>query len=126
MTVTQEYFRMKWKIEKSSPKSEAPRARSGHRIVYYNGQIYTFGGYNPESEALDEHLFKELWKFNLITKEWKKIAITGMSLRVFKNYNTLVYLINVQHVLLFFENFWPDQYFQITLYFILIHELTSI
>ena len=93
MTVTQEYFRMKWKIEKSSSKSEAPRARSGHRIVYYNGQIYTFGGYNPESEALDEHLFKELWKFNLITKEWKKIAITGMFLRVFKNYNREVLFI---------------------------------
>ena len=77
MTVTQEYFRMKWKIEKSSPKSEAPTARSGHRIVYYNGQIYAFGGYNPSLQNPAEHLFKELWKFNLITKEWKKIEISG-------------------------------------------------
>ena len=66
---------MKWKIEKTCRKGEAPRARSGHRIVYYNGQIFTFGGYNPESTA--EQLFKELWKFNLITKTWQSIKITG-------------------------------------------------
>ena len=74
-TVTQDYFKMKWKIEKTCRKGEAPRARSGHRIVYYNGQIFTFGGYNPESTA--EQLFKELWKFNLITKTWQSIKITG-------------------------------------------------
>ena len=74
ITVTQEYFKMKWKIEKPSLKTERPSARSGHRIVYYNGQIFTFGGYNPTSET---QTFKELWKFNLITKTWQKMEISG-------------------------------------------------
>ena len=33
--------------------AQVPIARSGHRIVYFNGQIFSFGGYNKEVFAND-------------------------------------------------------------------------
>ena len=70
---------MKWRIEKLSQGSnEVPMPRSGHRIVTFNGQIFSFGGYNPNSgNSSEANLFQELWKFNLITNQWTKIEITG-------------------------------------------------
>jgi hypothetical protein len=51
---------------------ECPRERSGHRIIYHDGAIFAFGGYNPSLEEDEEMqkdvdwqtskpLFKELW-----------------------------------------------------------------
>ncbi len=61
---------------------DGPRERSGHRIIYHEGSIYSFGGYNPD-QALEHDpamlndpgwmaskpLFKELWKFNTYTSK---------------------------------------------------------
>ena len=61
-----------------------PRERSGHRIIYHEGSIYSFGGYNPD-QALEHDpamlndpgwmaskpLFKELWKFNTYTSKYE-------------------------------------------------------
>lgn len=67
----------------------APKARSGHRIVYYKGSIYSFGGYNPKVEQGDPEmltdefwpdsrpLFRELWQLNLATRSWNKIRMQG-------------------------------------------------
>lgn len=67
----------------------SPKPRSGHRIVYYKGKIYSFGGFNP---AIDENdpemvgdvfwqeskpLFKELWCLNLNTRRWTKCEMKG-------------------------------------------------
>ena len=38
-------------IEGSSPKP-----RSGHRIVYHKGKIYSFGGFNPAVDGADPDL----------------------------------------------------------------------
>jgi hypothetical protein len=69
--------------------SPHPKARSGHRISSFNGRIYSFGGYNPKIDEGDEEmledpfwqescpLFKELWEFNLSTKTWHKIELSG-------------------------------------------------
>lgn len=65
-----------------------PRERSGHRIIYHEGSIYAFGGYNPSLEddpmmQTDEDwisskpLFKELWKYNSFTSKWTKIQMHG-------------------------------------------------
>ena len=65
-----------------------PKPRSGHRIVYYNGKIYSFGGYNPAIEPgdpeMDEEweeskpLLKELWELNLSTGRWRKCQMAGI------------------------------------------------
>lgn len=58
---------------------EKPIARSGHRIVCNDKNLYSFGGYNPDVALQDNSvwtskpLFKELWKFNFATKKWKRL-----------------------------------------------------
>ena len=64
-----------------------PKPRSGHRIVYYNGRVYSFGGYNPAIELDDPEmdevweeskpLLKELWELNLCTGRWRKCEMAG-------------------------------------------------
>lgn len=67
-----------------------PKARSGHRIVANNAAVYSFGGYNPQVEVDEDDflhgeedwlatcpLFKELWKFNLVSKTWVKLKNNG-------------------------------------------------
>ena len=49
-----------------------------------------------------------------------KIKLIGMKIC------TLFHLINVQHVLFFFKNFWPDRYLRFPLFFILILKLNPI
>ncbi|XP_043504490.1 kelch domain-containing protein 10 homolog isoform X1 [Polistes fuscatus] len=64
---------------------ERPKARSGHRIVCDHKNLYSYGGFNPcitdydrdmrnDSIWLDSKpLFKEIWKFNLATNQWKRL-----------------------------------------------------
>lgn len=56
----------KWKEEVPvTPKrgKHVPKPRSGHRIVYYNGCIYSFGGYNPSVDENDADLAEDpYWK----------------------------------------------------------------
>ncbi|XP_064486479.1 kelch domain-containing protein 10-like [Ornithodoros turicata] len=62
------------------PKSDSvPKPRSGHRIVASGGNVYAFGGYNPENEGDDPNsfLFKELWHFNTDSKRWTNLDMTG-------------------------------------------------
>jgi len=50
-----------------------PKQRSGHRLVCSDHCLYLFGGYNPNNgnnETPLSCLFKELWKFDLITQQW--------------------------------------------------------
>lgn len=66
-----------------------PKDRSGHRIIYHKGKIFSFGGYNPSIAEDDEDLiddefwpesnplFKELWELNIFSKKWRKIPIQG-------------------------------------------------
>lgn len=82
-----------FRVEDLSPSpskgTSQPKARSGHRIASYNGRIFSFGGYNPRIDEGDEEmledpfwgescpLFKELWEFNLTTRNWRKIELSG-------------------------------------------------
>ncbi|GAU88483.1 hypothetical protein RvY_01175 [Ramazzottius varieornatus] len=53
-----------------------PMARSGHRIVADETNLYCFGGYNPQLNNLQNEtfgLFPELWKFNFCTRKWTEI-----------------------------------------------------
>lgn len=64
---------------------ERPKARSGHRIVCDHKNLYSYGGFNPCIADYDRDmrndriwlaskpLFKEIWKFNLATNQWKRL-----------------------------------------------------
>ncbi|XP_031841008.1 scruin like at the midline [Nomia melanderi] len=64
---------------------ERPKARSGHRIVCDEKYLYSFGGFNPCISDSDpdmqndqvwissKPLFKEVWKFNLISQQWTRL-----------------------------------------------------
>lgn len=76
----------------SNDDIELPKPRSGHRIVCDEGNMYSFGGYNPCLSTADQAglvsangqgqfwsenipLFKELWKFNISTRTWKRMHV---------------------------------------------------
>ncbi|TNN65187.1 Kelch domain-containing protein 10 [Liparis tanakae] len=60
-----------------------PPARSGHRCVADNTNLYVFGGYNPDydesggSENEDYPLFRELWRYHFATGCWQQIRTEG-------------------------------------------------
>lgn len=60
-----------------------PPARSGHRCVADNTNLYVFGGYNPDydesggSDNEDYPLFRELWKYHFATGCWQQIRTEG-------------------------------------------------
>ncbi|XP_077196512.1 kelch domain-containing protein 10 isoform X2 [Paroedura picta] len=58
-----------------------PPARSGHRCVADNANLYVFGGYNPaESEGPENEnypLFRELWRYNFATSTWHQMGTEG-------------------------------------------------
>ncbi|XP_050098285.1 kelch domain-containing protein 10 homolog [Anopheles aquasalis] len=61
------------------PARKYPNARSGHRIVCNDSQIYVFGGFNPNisqqrpgnnEDNGSSCLFQELWKYDTIRNSW--------------------------------------------------------
>ncbi|CAG7822338.1 unnamed protein product [Allacma fusca] len=66
-------------------KGKEPKPRSGHRIVCDEGNFYSFGGYleitvpfnNFENAQGIQHLFEELWKFNVSTQHWEYLPTEG-------------------------------------------------
>ncbi|MGH0127855.1 UNVERIFIED_CONTAM: hypothetical protein FKN15_032524, partial [Acipenser sinensis] len=60
-----------------------PPARSGHRCVADNANLYVFGGYNPDfdesggSENEDYPLFRELWRYHFATGTWQQMRTEG-------------------------------------------------
>lgn len=60
-----------------------PPARSGHRCVADNANLYVFGGYNPDydesggPENEDYPLFRELWRYHFATGCWQQIRTDG-------------------------------------------------
>lgn len=65
------------------PGHRTPPARSGHRCVADNTNLYVFGGYNPDydesggSENEDYPLFRELWRYHFATGCWQQIRTEG-------------------------------------------------
>lgn len=53
-------------------EGDFPKQRSGHRLVCIGNNLYLFGGFNPNNTVGDvlNCLFRELWKFDLITHQW--------------------------------------------------------
>ncbi|XP_073185025.1 kelch domain-containing protein 10 isoform X4 [Lepidochelys kempii] len=73
------------KVRKRSFRAghRAPPARSGHRCVADNANLYVFGGYNPDydesggPENEDYPLFRELWRYNFATGAWHQMGTEG-------------------------------------------------
>lgn len=74
-----------------TPEMLIPRGRSGHRIVSDDTFLYSFGGYNPQlrdDDSTDNNtgldtdmkLFKELWRFNFVSGEWRKMVEYGKTM----------------------------------------------
>nr|DBA31438.1 TPA: hypothetical protein GDO54_007289 [Pyxicephalus adspersus] len=61
----------------------SPPARSGHRCVADNTNLYVFGGYNPDydesggPENEDYPLFRELWRYHFATGTWHQMGTDG-------------------------------------------------
>lgn len=75
-----EVKRVKYKSYTKNGRSR-PFARSGHRIVCDDAAIYCFGGFNPnmavvtddDDDAGSRCLFQELWKYDIVRKEWSLV-----------------------------------------------------
>uniref|UniRef100_A0A3P9N892 Kelch domain-containing protein 10 n=1 Tax=Poecilia reticulata TaxID=8081 RepID=A0A3P9N892_POERE len=71
------------KLTGRPPRPRTPPARSGHRCVADNTNLYVFGGYNPDyeesggSENEDYPLFRELWRYHFATGCWQQIRTEG-------------------------------------------------
>lgn len=70
-------------VQCKSANTQELVARSGHRMVIDHGNLYCWGGYNPNywdvenTEDTEYPLFKELWQFNIWSRKWKKLQTTG-------------------------------------------------
>ncbi|XP_014216421.1 kelch domain-containing protein 10 [Copidosoma floridanum] len=72
-------------VQHEVKSAEKPKARSGHRVVCDERNLYSYGGFNPsitandpdmqndQSWTISRPLFKELWKYNFATKRWKRL-----------------------------------------------------
>ncbi|XP_023232430.1 kelch domain-containing protein 10-like [Centruroides sculpturatus] len=82
--------------------TNCPEARSGHRIVADNANVYSFGGYNPDVDNADENyengLFKELWRFNIASKEWTNLRTKGQTPQLVASHSAIL----LHHYLLVF------------------------
>lgn len=72
--------KIKCRINNTQNSSIFPTARSGHRAVCTEGNLYSLGGFNPEHRRNfarrrrrrpSTSLFQELWRFNFATKQWE-------------------------------------------------------
>ncbi|KAL1110152.1 hypothetical protein AAG570_008229 [Ranatra chinensis] len=67
-----------------------PTARSGHRVVCTESDLYTYGGYNPsvnenDPDIMDDPdwfqsrpLFKEVWRYNMAARWWAKVPVSNI------------------------------------------------
>ena len=67
----------------------SPKPRSGHRIVYHKGKIYSFGGFNPAVDGADPDLEgDEYWQ------DSKPLFKVGLQIASFLvNFIVLLFLI---------------------------------
>lgn len=89
-----DFSRPNWNNQ-SNRDIHSPKPRSGHRIVCDERCMYSFGGYNPSLSDADQAdlvsannigpywsdsmpLFKELWRYNISTRTWKRMDVEGM------------------------------------------------
>lgn len=63
-----------------------PTPRSGHRIVCNEGNLYSFGGFNPDYQRQGRpFLFAELWKFNKYREHWSLVLNKDMPKQLASN-----------------------------------------
>uniref|UniRef100_A0A3B4BG74 Kelch domain-containing protein 10 n=1 Tax=Periophthalmus magnuspinnatus TaxID=409849 RepID=A0A3B4BG74_9GOBI len=77
------FEKLSWRPSIRDSGQFVPPARSGHRCVADNTNLYVFGGYNPDfeeaggSENEDYPLFRELWRFHFATGTWQQVRTEG-------------------------------------------------
>jgi N-acetylneuraminic acid mutarotase len=77
-------------LEEYSGLDNAPSPRASASISYYNYALYVFGGTN-EIDNLEWTTDKELYKFDMRSKEWSIIEMIGEKPPGMHLHNTLVY-----------------------------------
>ena len=56
-----------------------PEKRSGHAVVFYNGQMIVFGGYGDwDEEELELQLCKNIWSYNIEASQWTNLITKGI------------------------------------------------
>lgn len=66
-----------WKSIHASP---CPAPRSAHQMIstqQNGGELYLFGGEYASTSGLQFYHFKDLWRYQLVTKKWEKINSPG-------------------------------------------------
>ena len=57
-------------------KDSVPQPRSGHRMVFHDNCLYSYGGYNPETRP---KMFHELWEYDIFKEKWFQKTLNGVS-----------------------------------------------
>lgn len=111
-----------------------PAARSGHRIVCNEGNMFCFGGFNPDYQRQGrQFLFHELWKFNKYREQWSllldsqsvmprelasnAITLEGDVLMVSMCFNSFTNILNILFIDFWWHwfSFWRKKFKQIIL-----------
>ncbi|KAK6053672.1 kelch repeat protein [Cooperia oncophora] len=58
-------------------KGNEPAPRSGHRIFLDNEFLYVVGGFDRTADEQGGKIYREVWKYNLLTQEWTEMDLLG-------------------------------------------------
>ncbi|KHJ83713.1 kelch repeat protein [Oesophagostomum dentatum] len=63
-------------LSKSLP-NHIPAPRSGHRIFTDDEFLYVIGGFDRTPEDREGKIYREVWRYNLYTREWSQMNVHG-------------------------------------------------
>uniref|UniRef100_A0A7I4YMI4 Kelch domain-containing protein 10 n=1 Tax=Haemonchus contortus TaxID=6289 RepID=A0A7I4YMI4_HAECO len=58
-------------------KGNEPAPRSGHRIFLDDEFLYVVGGFDRTADEQGGKIYREVWKYNLLTQEWTEMDLIG-------------------------------------------------
>ena len=61
-----------WEWDELKSKG-GPSARSGHRMLAYQGKLYLFGGFYDSGGEMPKY-FRDLWAFDLESLKWESLG----------------------------------------------------
>uniref|UniRef100_A0A0N4WUK8 Kelch domain-containing protein 10 n=1 Tax=Haemonchus placei TaxID=6290 RepID=A0A0N4WUK8_HAEPC len=58
-------------------KGNEPAPRSGHRIFLDDEFLYVVGGFDRTADEQGGKIYREVWRYNLLTQEWTEMDLIG-------------------------------------------------